>query len=109
MRDDQIQRLKDLAEEIGEVFIEEADPRNWSGAGYILADLDKEQRGGRYFDKKNAIQTGTLLARVLDLAERDNRSVDVKTPEEDADKEIRQYEKKAKELLRGIQNRARAA
>lgn len=109
MRDDQIERLKGLAEEIGEVFIEEADPRNWSGAGMVLSDMDKDQRGGRYFDKKNAIQTGTLLARVLDLAERDQRSVDMKVPEEDADAEIKQYEKKAKELLRGIQNRARAA
>ena len=107
MRPDQITRLKELAEEIGEVFLEEADPQNWSGAGQILAEMDKDTRGGRYFDKKNAVQTGSLLARVLDLAERDIGS-GVKTLDDDADDEIKKYEKKAKELLKGIQSRAKA-
>lgn len=106
MRPDQIERLEDLAERIGEVFLTEADPDNWSGAGVPLSDMDKNTRGGRYWDKKNAIQTGTLLARVLDLRDRDTRSLDTKTPDDDAEGEIDKYEKKAKELLRGIQTRA---
>jgi hypothetical protein len=108
MRKDQIERLNDLAEQIGEVFLEEADPATWSGAGLPLADMDKDTRGGRYWDKKNAIQTGTLLARVLDLAERDSRSLDTKMDEDDAEGEIDKYEKKAKDLLRDIQSRSKS-
>lgn len=109
MRQDQIERLQGLAEDIGEVFLEEADPRTWPGAGLPLDSMDKDQRGDRYWSKKNAIHTGTLLARVLDLAERDSRSLDTKTPEEDADAEIDKYEKKAKYLLNAIQKKYRTA
>jgi len=108
MRDDQITRLHELAEEVAEVFIAEADPRFWSGAGMELANMDPETRGGRYWDKKNAIQTGTLLARVLDLAVRDERrSPEGATTEEDAEKEIARFESKAKDLLKNVQQRGR--
>ena len=106
MRPDQIDRLQDIAEQIGEVFLEEADPAHWNGAGVPLASLDKDQRGGRYWDKKNAIQTGTLLARVLDLRDRDSRSLDTKTPEEDADQEINRFEKQAKDMVNAVIARA---
>jgi hypothetical protein len=103
MRDDQIQRLQTLAEDICEVFLEESDPAEWSGSGQPLASLDKEERGNRYWDKKNAIQTGSLLARVLDLRDRDaSRSPESKTPTEDAEAEIKRYEKKARDLLRVV-------
>lgn len=106
MRQDQIDRLEDLAQEIGEVFIDEADPKNWNGAGKLLCDMDKDERGNRYFDKKNAIQTGTLLARVLDLKDRDKgqNGGGVRTPDEDAEKEIKRFEKQAKELIGAIQS-----
>lgn len=108
MRKDQIERLQDLAESIGEVFLEEADPQNWNGAGLPLASLDKDQRGGRYWDKKNAIQTGTLLARVLDLRDRDNNAGGgEEKPDEDADKEIKRFEKQAEELIGAIQRGAK--
>ena len=106
MRTDQITRLDDISERIGEVFLTEADPDNWNGAGIPLAQLDEKSRGNRYWDKKNAIQTGSLLARVLDLKERQmglsERQVD---PLEDdsAEKEIKRYEKKARELIDAIQ------
>lgn len=107
MRKDQIERLQDLAEQVGEVFLEEADPQNWSGAGLTLAQMDKDQRGGRYFDKKNAIQTGTLLARILDLRDRDkSASPRTQTPEDDGEQEIKRFEGKAKELLSAVQKRA---
>ena len=108
MRKDQIKRLQDLAESIGEVFLEEADPQNWNGAGQPLASLDKDQRGGRYWDKKNAIQTGTLLARVLDLRDRDKGQTGpgVTTPDDDAEKEIKRFEKQAKDLIGAIQRGA---
>jgi hypothetical protein len=107
MRQDQIDRLNTLAEDVGEVFLQEADPNTWTGAGAPLADLDPKKRGDRYWDKKNAIQTGTLLARILDLAERDKRSADTKMPEDDAEKEVSRYEKRAKDLLDGIAAKAK--
>ena len=106
MRQDQIDRLQDLAEQIGDVFLEEADPNNWSGTGVPLSGMDADTRGNRYWDKKNAIQTGTLLARVLDLRDRDKRSTDTKTPEKDAEGEIKQYEKQARDILSAIQSGA---
>lgn len=106
MRQDQIDRLQDLAEQIGEVFLEEADPAKWNGAGVPLASLDKDQRGGRYWDKKNAIQTGTLLARVLDLRDRDARNLSDKVPEDDADQEITRFEKQAKDMVNAVIARA---
>lgn len=105
MRKDQIERLKDIAQEVTEVFLSEADPSNWSGAGLDLSDMDSQVRGDRYWCKKNAIQTGSLLARVIDLAERDGRSsANSKTDEEDAEKEISRYERQAKELIESVQN-----
>jgi hypothetical protein len=108
MRKDQLERLQDLAEQIGDVFMEEADPQNWNGAGQPMATLDQETRGNRYWDKKNAIQTGTLLARVLDLRDRDNRPglPFGKVPDDDAEKEIKRFEKRAKEMVNAVIARA---
>lgn len=108
MRQDQIARLQDLAEQVGEVFLEESDPQTWNGAGLPLAGMDKDQRGGRYFDKKNAIQTGTLLARILDLRDRFAGPSHPKTPESvaDSEAEIKKFEGQAKELLRAVKSRA---
>lgn len=106
MRQDQIERLQEIAEQVAEVFLEETDPQNWTGSGQMLVDMDKDTRGGRYWDKKNAIQTGTLLARVLDLRDRDARSVDTKTPEDDSEKEISKFEKQAKEMVNAAIARA---
>lgn len=108
MRQDQIDRLQDLAEQIGEVFLEEADPQNWNGAGLPLSGMDKDTRGGRYWDKKNAIQTGTLLARVLDLRDRDKGQSGggIVTPGEDAEQEINRFEKQAKDMVNAVIARA---
>jgi|MGYP000228614533 hypothetical protein len=106
MRQDQIDRLQELAEKIGDVFMEEAEPGNWNGAGIPLAELDDKKRGNRYWDKKNAIQTGTLLARVLDLRDRDARNLSDKVPEDDADQEITRFEKQAKDMVNAVIARA---
>ena len=108
MRQDQIDRLEDLSQEIAEVFIDEADPTNWNGNGAALSEMDEKTRGNRYWDKKNAIQTGALLARVLDLRDRDKGQVGagVTTPDEDAEKQLKQYEKQAKEMVNAVLARA---
>lgn len=109
MRQDQIERLQALSEAICDVFMEEADPASWNGAWTPLADLDDKRRGNRYWDKKNAIQTGTLLARVLDLRDRDTKQQNgqpVPVPEQEAEDEIRRYERQAKELVSAVIARA---
>lgn len=106
MRDDQIQRLQDMAEAVAEIFIEETDPQTWSGAGVPMADMDSQTRGDRYWCKKNAIQTGTLLARVLDLAQHGKRPIHAAQMENDsADKEIANFEKQATKLINAIQQK----
>lgn len=68
MRDDQIVRLQALSERLGEVVIEEVDPHKWPGAGKALADLTQEERGNRYWSKKNAAASMTLLLKVVNIA-----------------------------------------
>ena len=67
MREDQYKRLQGLSEKLAEAFIEEADPATWSGAGKNPAQMDKAERGDRYWCKRNAAATGALLLRVGSL------------------------------------------
>ena len=63
MRDDQIERLKTLSEKLADVVMEEADPDTWPGAGQPIAEMTQQDRGDRYWSKKNAAATFALLAR----------------------------------------------
>jgi len=67
MRDDQITRLQALSERLGEVVITEVDPHNWPGAEKVPADLTQQERGDRYWCKKNAAATMTLLVKVMSI------------------------------------------
>jgi len=68
MRDDQVQRLQALSERLGEVVINEVDPHQWPGAEKTLAELTQQERGDRYWCKKNAAATMTLLLKVVNIA-----------------------------------------
>lgn len=68
MRDDQITRLQALSESLGEVVIHEVDPANWPGAKKDPSDLTQQERGDRYWCKKNAAATMTLLLKVVNIA-----------------------------------------
>ena len=68
MRDDQIVRLQALSERLGEVVIEEVDPHKWPGNDKPLAELTQQERGDRYWCKKNAAATMTLLLKVVNIA-----------------------------------------
>lgn len=74
MRDDQIVRLQALTERLGEVVISEIDPHQWPGADKGLADLTQKERGDRYWCKKNAAATMTLLLKAVNIAGILNRS-----------------------------------
>lgn len=67
MRHDQLTRLISLEEKLVDMFLEEADPQQWSGAGIQIAAMDKQTRGDRYWCKRNAAATGALAVRVADM------------------------------------------
>lgn len=67
MRDDQKQRLAELQEMLLDVFLDEADPRTWSGHGKTGAEMDREARGARHWDKKSAAGTMMILTGVEKL------------------------------------------
>lgn len=66
MRPDQIERLKELSENLADVFIIEANPANWSGGG-LPRDMTPEQRGNRHWDRKGALGTGAVLSHTLNV------------------------------------------
>lgn len=105
MTPEQYTRLQSAIEMVADVFVDEADPRNWSGGVSSLSEMDKTTRGNRYWDKKNAIQTGTLLARMMDLQNGKTKEAGNVDAIEDKTAE---YEKKAKELVQKIIEKAHA-
>ena len=64
MRQDQYERLQALEEKLLDVFLVEADPDEWPGAGMKMAAMDAQTRGDRYWVKKNAAASGILVNRV---------------------------------------------
>lgn len=67
MRPDQSERLSRLSESLTEVVLTEADPSTWTGGDTPVAQLTKDDRGDRYWCKKNAAATLALLGRVEHL------------------------------------------
>ncbi len=118
MRTDQYVRLQELAEKLTDVFLDEADPSNWNGAGAKLCDMDQETRGNAYWCKKNATATLSVLMRTTSLIgmiqtrssggggaaggveeteqqkEEDSLDADVKKAEKQAAKMLEQYQLK---------------
>lgn len=106
MKPEQLKRLQHVTELVAEEFIIEADPNNWSGGANVSPkDLDKTTRGNRHWDKKNAILTGTLLARMMDLAE--GRTKEAKDDDE-SEKKVDEYEARAQALLNDVERRRQA-
>lgn len=64
MRQDQYERLQSLEERLLDVFIEEADPNNWPGAGIKIANMDQTTRGDSFWARKTAASVGVLYTRV---------------------------------------------
>lgn len=111
MRQDQIQRLTELQERLADVVLEEADPAEWPGANTPLAALTQQERGDRYWCKKNAAATFSLLERttsVLTDLQDPNRNRDPKD-DADLDKQIAAKEKEAQRLLDKVMKGAKNA
>lgn len=110
MRPDQLTRIAELSEKLADVVLEEADPETWPGAGVPLADMSNEQRGNRYWAKKNAAASFSLLERTTSLL------TDVKTVgndrnknDDELDAQIRAKEKEAAKMLERVMKGAKAA
>jgi hypothetical protein len=112
MRADQYDKLKLRSEELADVVIAEVDPSKWPGDGQELGTLSREDRGDRYWCKKNAAATLTLLTKIqsiVDIVER--RKSDPRTPEPeddgDLDREIAAAESEAADIIERLQSRKR--
>jgi hypothetical protein len=111
MRPDQIARLQDLAEKLAEVVLEEADPQNWPAAGIAADAMTQQERGDRYWCKRNAAATFGLLERtmrtVADAAEVNPRSGEPNDRPE-LHKEVSRLEREAGKLLEKVMGKAAA-
>ncbi len=110
MRDDQLQMLKELSEKLADAFILEADPDNWPGAGKLPIDMTQEERGDRYWCKKDAAATATLLNKAITLQIRPEAHMagasSASNDEDDQlDKLIKEAEKKGRAQLVKFQKR----
>lgn len=112
MRPDQFQRILELSEQLADTFIAEADPGEWSGDGKAPADLTKQERGDRYWCKKNAVATGAVLRYTLDLIAHDDNGATRPGPAEemmrdaDLDRKISDAERRAEAAVARVMRRA---
>lgn len=115
MRADQYEKLQDLAEKLTDAFIAEADPDKWPGAGLGPAAMDQQTRGDRYWCKKNAAATLSVIVRTTSLIgiiqQRSNAGApggvpvpsEAETEETGLDAEVKAAEKEATKLLAKMQ------
>ncbi len=114
MRQDQYEKLQALAEKLTDTFLAEANPDAWPGHGVAMAAMDQQTRGDRYWCKKNAAATLSVIIRTTNLVGIiQQRSAgagggDVPPAEGEAgddglDAEIKAAEKEASKLLHQLQ------
>lgn len=112
MRQDQYDKLQALSERLTDVFLDEAEPDNWPGSTMPIDQIDKQMRGDRYWCKKNAVATISIIAKVASLTtiirEHSNKgagAAGVTDEEATLDAEIASAEKQASKLLDELQRR----
>lgn len=116
MRQDQFEKIQAMNESLADVFINEVNPANWPGADQPIDMQDAKIRGDRYWMKKNAVATMTLMQRIavfvgmvkrgtLPLASEFVSDDSGETGENDVsiDKEISKFEKMAAAAIKDIQ------
>lgn len=116
MRQDQYERLQALEEKLTDVFLGEAEPEAWPGAGLPVATMDKNTRGDRYWCKKNAVATLSLIQRVGTLIGQVQGAGAGTTPpavegdeqQDQLDDEVASAEKEAERLMRRLQGEGKA-
>lgn len=117
MRDDQYTKLKTLQAKLADVLIAEADPDTWSGHGKTPAELTRDERGDRYWCKRNAAATLSVIVRIFSvtgLIERANFPAPGAQPEvppeaeTDLDREVAAAEREARAILKRVAKTSRA-
>ncbi len=112
MRDDQFEKLEALQEKLVDAILVEADPDNWPGADKKPGDLSRDERGDRYWCKKNASASLSVLNKTLSLAHFRDRQppkpADEDAANDEMDKEIAQAEKQAAKILDKFMERQQA-
>lgn len=108
--DDHKTRLAALSDKLTEVVLTEADPENWPAAGKAQKDYTQQERGDRYWEKKNASATLTLLIKVHSLLGMHTRGGGTKDddPDDEAFKlgqQVAAAERAANSVLERIQNK----
>jgi len=120
MRQDQYEKLQALTEKLTDAFIGEADPDKWPGHGIEPRQMDQQTRGDRYWCKKNAAATLTVIMKTTSLigviqqrsAAGGNTGAEVNEQEQEEDSldaEVRAAEKEAEKLLKKIHSQTAAA
>lgn len=120
MRSDQYEKLQILAEKLTDAFIAEADPDVWPGAGVAIAAMDQQTRGDRYWSKKNAAATLSVIVRTTSLIgiiqqrSAAGGGAGVPDPEQESeesglDADIKAAEKEASKMLARIQDSMKKA
>lgn len=112
MRADQYQKLKTAMERLLDVFIAEADPDVWPGAGLVPAAMDSKTRGDRVWCKKDAAATMSIIQRVDNIT-RQHEGVGPSgtTPEPEEvpyEEQERIAERQATKLIEDVQKRIAA-
>lgn len=114
MRQDQYEKLQALSERLTDVFLDEAEPEKWPGHNLEPGSMDQQTRGDRYWCKKNAVATLTLIGRVAGLTDliqkqsnAGNGAAGVTDEEATLDAEINAAEKEAAKLLDQLQRRSK--
>lgn len=108
MRQDQYERLQELSEKLTDVFLDEAEPSKWPGNAIEPGNMDQQTRGDRYWCKKNAVATLSLVDRVNrltgDIQAASNggtgsAAVGESSSDDSLDADIKRAEKEATKLL----------
>lgn len=113
MRQDQYEKLQELTEKLTDAFISEADPAVWPGHGVAIAAMDQQTRGDRYWCKKNAAATLSVLMRVQNLIGVFERGIPPALGagddggQSELDKDIDSAEREAQRILARLQKDAR--
>jgi hypothetical protein len=115
MRPDQYSKLQDLSARLVDVFVQEAEPENWPGHDVLPAEMDQQTRGDRYWCKKNAVATLSLICRMDNLAHTSKTPAGAGLGNDDPasenllDAEIKAAEKDATKLLDSLQRTTKKA
>ncbi|QHJ80141.1 MAG: hypothetical protein [Bacteriophage sp.] len=103
----QLEKLKQLSDRMVAVVIAEADPDTWAGADKSLAEMSEEERGDRYWCKKNAnqvITTAVKLETLIALYERKGSTPKDTHAVTTLNDKVVQFEQAAKRRLEKLTN-----